>query len=264
MNWMNKLKAAFHTQDEEAFNEALKEKDDVLKTGNGDVHIHVGGGGGSGTSKDDETDPAAAAAAAGEGEGAAVDPIEQRFQSIEAAIQQIAAAVEKISNAGQEEEAAAEEIAQEAPENIDMKTVKDSAPLAASFQETVATAEIIVPGITLPTFDSAAKPGTTFNVICDLRRRTIDAAAMIPGTMDMLKTLTGGRKLDTKCMTCDAIRTLFRSLGGMRRAMNNAPATVTALQTQQTQDNGKLGLGVTPSAINEAIRKRREAARKSA
>lgn len=62
------------------------------------------------------------------------------------------------------------------PQNTDVKTVKDSALMRTSFQDTLAVAEIIVPGIRLDaTFDSAAKPKTTFDAICNMRKRTLDA-----------------------------------------------------------------------------------------
>lgn len=75
----------------------------------------------------------------------------------------------------------------------------------------------------------------------------------------MLSTLLGGKRLDTKCMTCDAVRTLFRSLGVMRRDANNADRYVPSATAARVEDNKTLGAGATPSEINRRILERRKA-----
>lgn len=112
----------------------------------------------------------------------------------------------------------------EAPEGLGEEAVKakDSAYLADSFQDTVALAEILAPGIRVPTYDGAARPGQTFKKICGLRRQALDLAYVQPASRGMLDDLLSGKPLDTKNMTCDAIRVLFKSAAATQRTLNNS------------------------------------------
>jgi hypothetical protein len=118
-------------------------------------------------------------------------------------------------------------LAAEAPEGMDDKARKarDSAYLADSFQDTVAMAEILAPGIRIPTFDRAASPKASFDAICRLRRSALDLAFTKPETRSLIEDLNGGRTLDTGRMTCDAVRTLFRAAAAARKRDNNGAAT---------------------------------------
>lgn len=117
-----------------------------------------------------------------------------------------------------------EQIQDEVPEELkeEVAKAKDSAYLGDSFADTVAMAEILVPGISVPTFDRAAKIGATFNKICGLRRQALDLAYHQPSTRVILDDLLGGKDLDVKRMTCDAARVLFRSAASVKRTANNA------------------------------------------
>jgi hypothetical protein len=125
---------------------------------------------------------------------------------------------------GDSEEELEEAIKDEFPEDIAEKAAKanDSAYFADTFQDTVAMAEILVPGIRIPTYDRAAKPGQTFKKICGLRKQALDIAFVQPATRSILEELLGGKTLDTKNMTCDAARVLFRSAATAQRTANNA------------------------------------------
>lgn len=115
------------------------------------------------------------------------------------------------------------ELEEEAPPGTalnDAKGAKDSAYLVDSFHEAVAGAEVLAPGISLPTLDRSARPGVTFKSICDLRRRALDHAAAQMETREMLTAVTGGRVLDTQKATCRDVRNVFRSVVAMKRAAN--------------------------------------------
>ena len=142
----------------------------------------------------------------------------------------------------EKEKKTADSIAKELPQGslIDVRKVKDSAPLADSFQETVALAEILVPGIKIPTFDSKAAPKASFDTICNLRRTALDLAYVQPDTRAIIDDVLGnGRTLDTKTMDCDSLRSVFLAAGAVKRRQNNA-----------TNDDGRVqpgaggGLGV--------------------
>lgn len=228
---------------EEAMDEEMEEEtnDEVTVSegaaGMGEVHIHMSGGPGGGTNskaagggEDGIGDPPAAAGAAPAAEGAAPKPldpaVEARFQGIESSLKTIAQAVNKLAGAGAEEEQSVEEMAQEAPPDVAADTIKgakDSAFMKDSWTETLAFAEMISPGIRVPTFDSASKPGATYKALCAFRRKVLGQAYVVPRTQNMLDEINGGRTFDSseKCMTCDKVRNVFRSLGLMARAKNN-------------------------------------------
>lgn len=189
-----------------------------------EVHIHLSGGpektsgGAKEVTADDLGDPAAA------------DPmaeVKKDIATLQAMVTTIAAAVQKLcgdkSDGGDpaEGEVSEDDMAEEAPANFDAKSVKDSAPFQDSFQDTIATAEIIVPGVRVPTFDSKSAPKKTIGALCSFRRTVLDLAYVKPETRAMMDTLNGGRTVDTKCMTCDKVRGMFRSLGVLRRQTNN-------------------------------------------
>ena len=112
----------------------------------------------------------------------------------------------------------------EVPEGLRENAAKanDSAYLSHSFRDTVANAEILVPGIRIPTFDQAMKPVKTFKQICGLRRKALDKAYADENKHRIIDDILGGRPLDTKHMTCDAIRTLFNAAVTVQRQRNNA------------------------------------------
>jgi hypothetical protein len=136
----------------------------------------------------------------------------------------------------------------EVPESLkeDAKKAKDSAYFVDSFQDTVAKAEILVPGIRIPTFDKAAKPKEGFKRICNFRRQALDLAHVQPSTRALIEDALAGKDLDTKNMTCDAVRVLFNSVAGAKAAANNAAASSRTSDAQSGA--GKKPL--TPADLN--------------
>lgn len=100
----------------------------------------------------------------------------------------------------------------------------DSAFLSPSYRDTVAGAEVLVPGIQVPGFDEKAKPQATFDSICGLRRNAMDqayrAGADVRHLIDAM--LGGGRTFDHKAMSCAETRMLFRAVVGAKRTANDA------------------------------------------
>jgi hypothetical protein len=100
---------------------------------------------------------------------------------------------------------------------------KDSAYLADSWQEAVSLAEVIAPGIQVPTFDRAADPKPAVKTLCEFRRRVLDSAALSPELHTFMANSSGGK--DRSKMTCDSVRTLFRAVGQHQKALNNKQNT---------------------------------------
>jgi hypothetical protein len=120
----------------------------------------------------------------------------------------------------------------EVPEGLEEEAAKaqDSRYLGESYRDTVALAEILVPGIQQPTFDSATKPMQTFKKICGFRRKALDLAYKDSTSKPILDDLLLGKPMNTKNMTCDAVRTLFNSAAATKRRMNNSSGTRDSIQ----------------------------------
>jgi hypothetical protein len=104
--------------------------------------------------------------------------------------------------------------------------MKDSALLVDSFRHTVALAEIIAPGIRIPAFDAAMKPGNGFKVICNLRRQALDFAKTEPAGYGLIEEIMSGRTYDSKTASCRDTRTLFNAVGTMKKSRNTAALRV--------------------------------------
>ena len=142
-----------------------------------------------------------------------------------------------------EAEAALEqELAEEAPAGTKdrARKARDSAYLEDSYQETVSLAEILVPGIRLPTYDRAATAKKTFDSICNLRRRALDAFALTGEGNVMVSSISGGSVPDLKNMTCSAVRTLFRAAAAMKKQANSAVRTGDITSAGKPVTSGKI------------------------
>jgi hypothetical protein len=136
------------------------------------------------------------------------------------------------------------------------RKARDSVYLEDSFQQTVAEAEIIAPGIRIPTFDSKASPKKSFDTICNLRRTALDNASRAQDTHAMISNVLGGRTLDTKSMDCNTVRATFKAVAAMKRHANNNGG---GGQRSLVQDGTGGGLGVhgsilTPADLNARMR----------
>jgi hypothetical protein len=123
----------------------------------------------------------------------------------------------------------------------DARKARDSALLEDSFNDIKAKAEIIAPGIQMPTFDAMADPKKTFrDCHCGLRRKALQQATQDTETTEIVKTVRG-RALDSADilkMSCGQVRTIFNGVAAMTANRNNGRLTVDAAQTQnKTQDN---------------------------
>ena len=256
---------------EEALEKEGSTEDEVSTTegvgGMGEVHIHMGGGPGGGSNTksvsgdegpDPMTDPTQ--------QQNQLDPaIEARFQGIETALSTIAAAVQKLAGAEEaENEVPPAEMADEAggEENFEkMKKTGDSTFFRDSFQETVAMAEVIVPGVKVPVFDAKAKPSKTYDALCKFRRTVLDLAWSAPASRGYLQDLVGnGKTLDKACPTCDKVRSVFRGLYLARRHDNNGTATRDA-RIERTNDYGAVPTTSkikSPAELNAFIAAKRE------
>jgi len=270
---------AFKAKDADEVEKIANEVADEVGTGEGDTHIHIHNGVSEGAVTNTDNVEPVEGGTSGEGRAAFTDDeikahmdknetehqeMFARIEALEKAVAELAGA--KANAATDEENKIAAEAAtdeedpelqkamlDEFPEEVkeEAAKAKDSAYLADSFQDTAALAEILVPGIRIPTYDRAAKPGQTFKKVCGLRRQALDLAYAQPDTRAILDDILDGKSLDTKSMTCDAARTLFRTAASMKRTANK-----NAKHASGTKDQGTRKGPLTLADINQLNAKR--------
>jgi hypothetical protein len=213
--------------EEMAQDEALTEEERVgmldEELGGSHIHIHAGSqddddfGGRTGFSDDDINEFIAR-------NDSDHDEFRSRLEALEAKLAgDTPPAAETLDEEGEEGEKLEEFLKDEAPEGVSEEEVtkaRDSRYLKDSFKDTIALAEILSPGIRIPTFDSAAAPVVTAKRICKLRKQALDMAYGTAATRPIIEDLMNGKVLDTSRMTCDAARVLFRSAAAVKRNSN--------------------------------------------
>jgi uncharacterized protein len=133
-----------------------------------------------------------------------------------------------------------EDLVSELPSGIKITQVHDSVYLEDSFQETVSTAEIIVPGIKIPTFDAKMDPRKTLDSMCSFRKHVLELAYNQPTTRMTMDEMLRGKELDTADMPCQRVRDMFFNVGMIAKQMNTkqsftpAPATAAGRQVVGT------------------------------
>lgn len=119
---------------------------------------------------------------------------------------------------------------EEAPKGTGDKArkAKDSAYLADSFQQTVAFAEILAPGINIPIFDKAMEPRKTHDAMCGFRRTALELGYNNPATRGVIDSVLAGKGFDLKPMNCHDVRNLFIAAGVIQKDKNTAAAIANA------------------------------------
>lgn len=235
-NFKDRLATAIKAKDEAEIEKLDKEAKDALEdpaaaaAAGGDEHTHVH----VHTAGDDTGIIAGASSGPNGAQVYDAKATESRFKGIE---DSLAAIKDKL---GMNMDAEAEEALEEAigdevaPAMKDhARRARDSAPLAESFQATLAGAEILAPGIRVPAFDRAADKTKTYDSICRLRKTALDLAYHQPEMRGVLEDLNGGRVVTTDGMTCAAAHTLFNAAVAMKKTLNNGGTGV-----QRTNDAG--------------------------
>jgi hypothetical protein len=132
-------------------------------------------------------------------------------------------AIEKKTQDADVEETEEEKTAREKKEKEDKaEKTADSASLAATVQDARSRAELLSPGIQLPTFDAALTPAKTQDALCQLKRKALAAAFENPKTRDAVSPLV--KDVDLAALTCDALNAAFVGASEIVRVTNNATA----------------------------------------
>ena len=98
--------------------------------------------------------------------------------------------------------------------------VGDSTSMSAGFTDMLSRAEILAPGVALPTFDSTTAARTTFDAMCGFRRRVLREAYGREDAKPAIDAFLDGREPafhDARSMTCDAVAAVFNGSSTLLR-----------------------------------------------
>jgi hypothetical protein len=134
-------------------------------------------------------------------------------------------------------------------------TARDSAHLGERFKEVVAKAEILSPGISIPTFDAKFPAAQTLDSICKFRRRTLDRAWNTQDSRVHVETICGNVDLPKKmrAMDCNSVRMLFDGASALASKANNQLTTGPG-----KAGKGRDGVNAGPSTLGEINARNRE------
>jgi hypothetical protein len=254
---IEKIRDAFKSKDEGKLNEVLAEAETAPQT---ETHVHVHASDGAAATADNTMDAA----------------VDARFKKVEDSVSSMQGDIKTIKDAvldkkkgkdaeGEEEEESGEEeeeeprgkdaeiagnLGLEAPANASHDKVakaKDSAYLEDSFQETAALAEIMSPGIRIPSFDRKADPHKTYDALCKFRRTVLDLVYKDADARSFMDGMLRGREL--KHFSCDQVRTMFFAVGERKKEANSHLDFDGVLGTGGT---GVKGAIQTPADLNKA------------
>ena len=211
-NWRDRILTAFKAKDEEALHEELDNAEsEMLDDDKRDVHVHVHTSPGS-TPKspedqrtEDEDEPAADQP---KDANARISALEQGQKEILAQVSKILAHISEQEGSEEEEEGSEEE------EESRQKTTD-----SALIQNTIARAEILVPGISIPTIDTKAGSQKTRDTLCGFRKKTLRVAYATRDGRELIDPLLRGRTIDS--LPCAASTVLFDTASEILKAQNN-------------------------------------------
>ncbi|WP_236577898.1 hypothetical protein [Burkholderia glumae] len=128
-------------------------------------------------------------------------------------------------------------------DNPDTKAAKtgDSKGLADEFRQALSLAEILAPGVRLPTFDAKAVRKKTSDSLCVLRRRAL-RAALDNENAETVKSVLGGA--DVTGMPCAVVAGYFNAAAALVKGKN------TAAVTRKTGDGAAAGGAAEKKDIN--------------
>ena len=230
----DKLRKLFMTRDSDEFEKTLAEvKDSDAEVGAGSdaqhIHIHMPEAGTKpeATQDADEVDPNKAVLDAIAAVGTQVTALCDRVTKLEGA----GATTDSDEDVDTDTDT---DTTTDSDEEVDKdKPTKtgDSTAFRDEFQDAKARAEILAPGVKLPTFDAKAVVKKTTDSICVLRRRAL-IAALDNDNADLVKAVTGGA--DVSKMTCDSTKAFFNAASELVKQKNSRVEQTTKTENQNS------------------------------
>ncbi len=136
--------------------------------------------------------------------------------------------------------------------------VGDSSSMSAGFTDMLSRAEILAPGVALPTFDSATPARATFDAMCGFRRRVLREAYGREDAKPAIDAFLEGRPAafhDARAMTCDAVAAVFNGSSTLLRTQRGVVAGATGGGAHPK--NGFSSKTPTPAELNAKFAKLR-------
>ncbi|MGU2444427.1 DUF2213 domain-containing protein [Burkholderia cenocepacia] len=238
---MEKLRKAFMTRDSDAFEQVAGEMtgDEGDEPGDGQpqIHIHMPGTG--------EAKPAVAATgdddAAGAGGAGALQQVLDAIKAVDGKVDAVVARVTKLETGGaatgdddglggddddDDDDATltgdGDGAGEGGGEDKGGTKTGDSKGLADEFRQALSLAEILAPGVRLPTFDAKAVRKKTSDSLCVLRRRAL-RAALDNENAETVKSVLGGA--DVAGMPCAVVTGYFNAAAALVKGKNAASIT---------------------------------------
>lgn len=131
----------------------------------------------------------------------------------------------------------------------DRASTRDSSGLRGALTDAQSRAEILLPGVRLPTFDSKDPAKRTLDRLCGFRRRVLVRAYEDADTRKLMAPLLAGRKPDFNALTCDAATMMFNAASELAKASNSS------VISGYIHDGGDTGKPATIGDINANNRK---------
>lgn len=194
--------------------------------------------------------PAAAEEAVADEEEAPADPYEARFKGIEDCLSGMKDTLEKLAAGPTADEEPTEEKPEgETEEVADEDADEDKDAEKPQVQDTMSKAEILAPGIKLPTKDGATG-GLKRSALTDLRRRALKTAVADSARKVHVDAVMGGRVADFDKMRPSQVAIVFDAAAAVARASNNSTVRPTVGQPGGTR--------MTAAMLQERINERRK------
>ena len=122
----------------------------------------------------------------------------------------------------------------------------DAMPTRTAWQDVMARAEILSPGLRFPAYDAKGTPQSVHDAMCGCKRRALDSAYHTDAGKAAITPFLAGAAPTFDKMPCSTLDTVFLGASELIRAGNNAAGART---TATVKDFGPT---VTPAALNQA------------
>ncbi|OWT69270.1 hypothetical protein CEY04_27590 [Achromobacter sp. HZ28] len=222
--WMDKLRAAFKSKDEAAMEEALKEADTTDAEGDEDDD----------KDKDDKSGKT--------GDSVMLGKILKTLDALNKRVGDMEAAAKEKDDEDENKTKDTVLEAEEAKANTEAKGETYTGDMAT----VRSNAEILAPGIKLPTHDSKTK---TADAICACQRKALDTAYGTDAGRAAIDVFLAGRAPEFGTMDASAVATIFNGAAALRRHQNNTSGARSGISTRD------FGRATTVASINDQNRK---------
>lgn len=243
-SFVDKLRKAFMTRDADEFEKTVGEMkdEDGMAENVPAIHIHMPGvekANASEDTKDDETeaDPMAKVMTALDGLAQGMAALGERVGKLESGktndSEEEKKEETKDEDGDDESEKTNDSDEEEEKKGDEKKSTSDSASFRDEFQDARARAEILAPGVKLPTYDAKADGKKTADSLCVLRRRAL-RAGLENSNGDLVRIITGDA--DVSQMDCAAAKMAFHAASELVKQKNKSAKTATADAAVVTKD----------------------------